>query len=230
MCLKKPTSEDTCKTKIPCEKIIESLYEGLSREIRELERNYISLIVPLITALGIFGIGLKAYLDSSCAQNQIFFFITTMAALFICIIIWFSANIFGYTHRSNQIVLSRIEKECCLYSSKILPDNWDISKKLSNCEKIDPPEIYKLLKLSAAVLFVAFVLIFLTCTLWCVEKININSTEKIKIILFIAGGVISLVICALFNHLFRWSFCKKSYHQRLKNIAKNLADEKEHSQ
>lgn len=217
MCEEKQPTETSCKTKTPCKKIIASLYEGLSREIRELERNYISLIVPLITALGIFGIGLKAYLNEPCSQNQIFFFITTIAALFICIIIWFSANIFAYTHRSNQIVLSRIEDKCCLYSSKILPDNWNLSKKLSNCEKIDSPEIYKLFKLSASLLFLAFISIFITCAC-CLNNIILEKTN----ILFIAGVVIILMICALFSYRFCWIFFKESYHQRLKDIAKNL--------
>lgn len=215
-------SDEHCNEK-HCKEIITKLYESLSMEIREIERNYISLIVPFVGALGIFGIGLKVYLDLPNPQNHFFFLITTFGSIFICIIIWFSANIFGYTHRSNQIILSRIEKECCFYNNKkkILPEKWNLLEKLSKCENIDNPEIYKLFKLSVLVFSILCILIFLLCSFWLSWRQLDNEMNILMNIFFLIS--IPAIIFAVFIYKFGWKFQNNSYHEKLKQLARNLS-------
>jgi len=130
------------------------LYNSLSGEIRRLESNFISLLVPLISALSVYGIGLKAYLEQPCEQNLIFFTITTVAFIILLITICFASNIFAYTHRSNQVILSRIEKNAGLYDGDngILPLGWNLDDNLKSCSSTDPPEIYKFFKVVSCIM------------------------------------------------------------------------------
>jgi len=207
------------------------LYESLSREIRELERNFISLLVPLISALSVYGIGLKAYLQQPCEQNLIFFTITTGAFILLLIIVWFASNIFAYTHRSNQVILSRIEDKAGLYGKKkdkdkddkdniILPPDWNLNDKLKKCNSTDPPEIYKFFKL------VSFITGLLGIGIYCVLiRIKISLiVENINFCLGIVG--VTLVLIFVFAYKFRWCSWKnpfkcECYSKKLKDIANN---------
>lgn len=194
----------------------QKLYESLNREIRELERNFISLLVPLISALGVYGIGLKEYLQENCEQNLIFFTITTGAFILLLIIVWFASNIFAYTHRSNQVILSRIENMAGLYN-EILPPDWNLNEKLQQCKSIDPPEIYKFFKL------VSFITGLLGIGVYCaLVRIKISIiVENINFCLTIVG--VTLILISVFAFKFRWCSWTnilecQCYFQKLKNI------------
>jgi len=173
------------------------LYNSMSGEIRKLESNFISLLVPLISALSVYGIGLKAYLQQPCEQNLIFFTIATGAFILLLIIVWFASNIFAYTHRSNQVILSRIEKNAGLYDGDngILPKNWNLRETLRSCNSTDPPEIYKFFKL------VSFITGLLGIGIYCVLiRIKISLTvENINFCLAIVGVTLVLIFVFAYN-------------------------------
>jgi glucan phosphoethanolaminetransferase (alkaline phosphatase superfamily) len=208
----------------PTKEYVNKLYNTLNREIRELERNFISILVPLISALGVYGIGLKAYLKQPCEQNLIFFTITTGAFILLLIIVWFASNIFAYTHRSNQVILSRIEEKAGLYGDNgILPQGWNLNDKIRSCNSTDPPEIYKFFKL------VSFITGLLGIGIYCVlirMKISLI-VENINFCLAIVG--VTLVLIFVFAYKFRWCSWKKlseckSYSDKLKDIANNIGE------
>jgi hypothetical protein len=208
----------------PTKEYVNKLYNTLNREIRELERNFISLLVPVISALGVYGIGLKAYLKQPCEQNLIFFTITTGAFILLLIIVWFASNIFAYTHRSNQVILSRIEDKAGLYGDNgILPQGWNLNDKIRSCNSTDPPEIYKFFKL------VSFITGLLGIGIYCVlirMKISLI-VENINFCLAIVG--VTLVLIFVFAYKFRWCSWKKlseckSYSDKLKDIANNIGE------
>ena len=208
----------------PTKEYVNKLYNTLNREIREIERNFISLLVPVISALGVYGIGLKAYLKQPCEQNLIFFTITTGAFILLLIIVWFASNIFAYTHRSNQVILSRIENIAGLYGNNgILPQGWNLNDKLRRCNSTDPPEIYKFFKL------VSFITGLLGIGIYCVlirMKISLI-VENINFCLAIVG--VTLVLIFVFAYKFRWCSWKKlseckSYSDKLKDIANNIGE------
>jgi glucan phosphoethanolaminetransferase (alkaline phosphatase superfamily) len=208
----------------PTKEYVNKLYNTLNREIRELERNFISILVPLISALGVYGIGLKAYLQQPCEQNLIFFTITTGAFILLLIIVWFASNIFAYTHRSNQVILSRIEDKAGLYGDNgILPQGWNLNDKIRSCNSTDPPEIYKFFKL------VSFITGLLGIGIYCVlirMKISLI-VENINFCLAIVG--VTLVLIFVFAYKFRWCSWKKlseckSYSDKLKDIANNIGE------
>jgi glucan phosphoethanolaminetransferase (alkaline phosphatase superfamily) len=208
----------------PTKEYVNKLYNTLNREIRELERNFISLLVPVISALGVYGIGLKAYLKQPYEQNLIFFTITTGAFILLLIIVWFASNIFAYTHRSNQVILSRIEEKAGLYGDNgILPQGWNLNDKIRSCNSTDPPEIYKFFKL------VSFITGLLGIGIYCVlirMKISLI-VENINFCLAIVG--VTLVLIFVFAYKFRWCSWKKlseckSYSDKLKDIANNIGE------
>jgi len=208
----------------PTKEYVNKLYNTLNREIRELERNFISILVPVISALGVYGIGLKAYLKQPCEQNLIFFTITTGAFILLLIIVWFASNIFAYTHRSNQVILSRIEDKAGLYGDNgILPQGWNLNDKIRSCNSTDPPEIYKFFKL------VSFITGLLGIGIYCVlirMKISLI-VENINFCLAIVG--VTLVLIFVFAYKFRWCSWKKlseckSYSDKLKDIANNIGE------
>lgn len=210
-----------CKSvNIPCDKIICILYESLSKDLRNLEKNYISLLIPLISALGVFGYGLKEYLSCEGGGDITLFTATTFASLLILILIWFSSNYFGYTHRSIQIVLSRIEDECCLYNSGILPKNWNLFKRISECNKVDPPDIYKLFKLFVVFTSSIILIFYFFITELRIFKIGNSNWLMFSLIL------VMLITLIILNRNFRWSIIlKSSYLEKLKNLYKLINEE-----
>ena len=207
--------------------ILLKLYENLSREVRELERNFVSLIVPIISALGVYGIGLKDYLQKSCSQNLIFFSATTLAFILLLIIVWFASNIFAYTHRLNQLILSRIEERVCLYKNGILPNNWNLNFTLSECNTTtDPPEIYKFFKLVSFLASIIGIGLYIFCVfIWNKKYDKIKSAHCLNLIVVI-GAIILIILIILFAWKFRWCSWKDvlkchCYSKKLKDIAIN---------
>ena len=203
------------------------LYESLSKEIRELERNFISLIVPFITALAVYGVGLKEYLTQSSEQNFIFFNVTTIAFLILIIIIWCVSNIFGYTHRSNQIILSKIEKMACLYDSKIIPKSWNLHEKLVRCEFTDPPEIYKLFKLFSFITGILGVFIYLTIVFEFHKEISLKLIFVLVIALLI---LIPITKCRWNYFRFEMAFYSKKLKELAIEIDEKLSCQKENNE
>jgi len=211
----------------PTKEYVNKLYNTLNREIRELERNFISLLVPVISALGVYGIGLKAYLKQPCEQNLIFFTITTGAFILLLIIVWFASNIFAYTHRSNQVILSRIENIAGLYGNNgILPQGWNLNDKLRRCNSTDPPEIYKFFKLVSFMIGVIGIVLYILIGIYY-EVIEIKIWTVIVVVIILA--VLALIFLIL---KFRWGGWKilkkllkdKSYSDKLKDIANNRVE------
>lgn len=211
----------------PTKEYVNKLYNTLNREIRELERNFISLLVPVISALGVYGIGLKAYLKQPCEQNLIFFTITTGAFILLLIIVWFASNIFAYTHRSNQVILSRIEDKAGLYGDNgILPQGWNLNDKLRSCNSTDPPEIYKFFKLVSFMIGVIGIVLYILIGIYY-EVIEIKIWTVIVVVILLA--VLALIFLIL---KFRWGGWKilkkllkdKSYSDKLKDIANNIGE------
>jgi len=211
----------------PTKEYVNKLYNTLNREIRELERNFISLLVPVISALGVYGIGLKAYLKQPCEQNLIFFTITTGAFILLLIIVWFASNIFAYTHRSNQVILSRIENIAGLYGNNgILPQGWNLNDKLRRCNSTDPPEIYKFFKLVSFMIGVIGIVLYILIGIYY-EVIEIKIWTVIVVVILLA--VLALIFLIL---KFRWGGWKilkkllkdKSYSDKLKDIANNRVE------
>jgi len=222
----------------PTKEYVNKLYNTLNREIRELERNFISLLVPVISALGVYGIGLKAYLQQPYEQNLIFFTITTGAFILLLIIVWFASNIFAYTHRSNQVILSRIEDKAGLYGKKnkdkdkddkdniILPPDWNLNDKLKKCNSTDPPEIYKFFKLVSFMIGVIGIVLYILIGIYY-EVIEIKIWTVIVVVILLA--VLALIFLIL---KFRWGGWKilkkllkdKSYSDKLKDIANNIGE------
>lgn len=131
--------------------LIKIIYEKLSSEIRTLERNYLTLIAAMISSLGIFYYGLKDFFKQiqlgHKIEGVILFTISSITSILISCIIVFISNIFGYLHRCNQLILSKIEEKYYLYDIKILPQKWNLYKKLiRENQSIDLPETYKLFK------------------------------------------------------------------------------------
>jgi glucan phosphoethanolaminetransferase (alkaline phosphatase superfamily) len=206
---------------------VNKLYNSLSGEIRELERNFISILVPVISALGVYGIGLRAYLQQPCEQNLIFFTITTGAFILLLIIVWFASNIFAYTHRSNQVILSRIENIAGLYGNNgILPQGWNLNDKLRSCNSTDPPEIYKFFKLVSFMIGVIGIVLYILIGIYY-EVIEIKIWTVIVVVILLA--VLALIFLIL---KFRWGGWKilkkllkdKSYSDKLKDIANNIGE------
>lgn len=227
---KENSHKEKCREEIDCKEIITALYGNLVKEIRELERNYISLLVPLISAIAIYGIGLKSYLESQCEQNFIFFTITTAATVFISIVIWFSANIFAYSHRVNQIIISKIESKCDLYNTKegILPPKWNLSARLSSCKDINPPDIYRLFKLSAMIIAIGGIGIYIYLSSFFTKFEVISFQISIKIPnLQISVAITLLVVLFVYYLSFKWCRCIKKdelckpYIQKLKDLYKD---------
>jgi uncharacterized protein YacL len=211
----------------PTKEYVNKLYNTLNREIRELERNFISLLVPVISALGVYGIGLKAYLKQPCEQNLIFFTITTGAFILLLIIVWFASNIFAYTHRSNQVILSRIEDKAGLYGDNgILPQGWNLNDKIRSCNSTDPPEIYKFFKLVSFMIGVIGIVLYILIGIYY-EVIEIKIWTVIVVVIILA--VLALIFLIL---KFRWGGWKilkkllkdKSYSDKLKDIANNIGE------
>jgi hypothetical protein len=210
---------------------VNKLYNSLSGEIRELERNFISILVPVISALGVYGIGLRAYLQQPCEQNLIFFTITTGAFILLLIIVWFASNIFAYTHRSNQVILSRIEEKAGLYGDNgILPQGWNLNDKLRSCNSTDPPEIYKFFKLVSFMIGVIGIVLYILIVMYYYEVIEIKIWIVIGVVILLA--VLALIFLIL---KFRWGGWEKlkilkkllkdkSYPDKLKDIANNRVE------
>jgi len=183
--------------------IVKILYETLSSEIRQLETNYLSLIIPLITSIAIYGYGVKEYLFNPCRENSFPLFVLCSAgAILICIIVWFSSNILAYTHRSNQIALSKIEERYGLYSSNILPNSWNYHERIKNwnlstkCNFIKndspkPPEIYRLFKILSLIVGVGIVLHIL---------LVLDSYKGFLVII----SVVFLVLILVLPYYFSW--------------------------
>lgn len=216
--------------------IIKILYESLSSEIRRIETNFITLMVPLITSLVVYGHGVKEYLSGNPKYAFTILLLATTVGILLCIVTWFMSNIFSYTHRSNQIILSNIEDKYCLYtpyedgvckncdkkknSRRILPKNWNYLEKKSIC-KFEPPEIYLFFKWISVVVGVGIAL--LSLLLFISNWEGIGKSEIIGILFIYVLVSITII---LLNFRFCWSQYKTKLQELIKNLEGYCADDK----
>ncbi len=197
-----------------------SFHKALTTDLHEAQRNFISLIVAVIAGMGVFGVGLKAFLDTPCSQNTIYFTVTSAGAVILLLIVYFAANISSYTYRKYQIILHRIEENIPA-QKVIIPDSWNPCKK-----DMDPPEIFKFFKVLAGFMIGGILLIY-GCILF------IYSIE-IRHYIFVIAGLFILLLTVCLNARFRWSYAKKicikwvedSYVKKLENSCNENEAEK----
>lgn len=208
-----------------------SFHKSIVTDLHEAQRNFISLIVTVIGSMGVFGFGLKAFLDTPCSQNTIYFIVATIAAVILLLIVYFVANISGYTYRKYQIILCKgIEKKMKdkkILEEGIIPNSWDVCN--NNKEYIDPPEIFKFFKLLAGFMIVeillicGYVLFFFKVTEYC--------TTETKLLFFAVAIVFVLLLIGCLCARFRWNclpfpWVENSYANKLKESCKKSEDEK----
>jgi cell shape-determining protein MreC len=188
--------------------------------------------VQLIVSLGVYWYGIDLYYKYKCPAILV---IASVLAIFVLIVIWFSSNIFAYTYRSNQIVLSKIERKFLL-CGEIVPGNWckiknpensNSEKNKDKSELIDSPEIYKFFKLAA----------FCTGLLIVVLDLCLIKFAEIWQCIIICPLLVIIVFFALSFCWFRWGnnflekllnklkLCNESYAYRLNELKKE--EEKE---
>lgn len=200
--------------KVEYNEVVTKLYESLLKEIREIEKNFLSLSIPLITSIGLYGFGFREFIYQPKFETAIVFSLTTFASVLICFIICFGATIFAYTHRSNQLVLSTLEKK---YKElqEVIPKNWDLRDKFKKCGGIDPPEIYKFFRiLSMAVSICSIIVYFITLLSHspaCTEK---SPNKEIYTILPLITILVIFLILLILICKFSWS----TYEQKLKRL------------
>ncbi len=202
-----------------------NFHKALTTDLHEAQRNFISLIAAVIGSMGIFGFGLKSFLDTPCIQNAIYFTIATAGAVILQLIVIFSANVAGYSFRSSQIILSMIEGNFSI-TEKILPRNWNLCERDSkDCVSwIEPPEIFLFFKRFAYFVIAGIVIAYI---LIMVERFFYKETLEmlILIIIVIILYFVGLIWAMLLR--FRWSFCKDSYATKLKKICSDIEKAKE---
>lgn len=178
--------------------ILIQLYSTMQKELRQLESHFIQLAIPLLTSLVVYGYAVKEFYSKSDDVN--YFLILSLgyiASALICIFIYFVSNVFAYTYRQNQVVLSKIEDFCCLYSQDLLPPNFNLIDRVS-C--IDPPELYKLFSYSSVILLILISLHFISIYFSYCDKLEIqislifSNILKYIVIIFILIAAIELFL------------------------------------
>lgn len=202
------------------EEFLIQYHSDLIKDFHEYQRNYIHLILALLSGLSIYGIGLKAFLETSCEQNIIFFILTTAGAIVLLLIAYFLSNISSYNFRQSQIIMTEVEREFCIIST-LLPDSWDKCKdiKESCCSWIDHPEIFKFFRILSLRLIISIVVIDI---LVFIERFFYPESKEMLIIIAL---VVSAIVIDLSYHLwkdFRWSFCEGSYSKKLKRLCEEI--------
>lgn len=184
-----------------------NLHESFIREMHEIERNFISIVITIISSTGIFGFGLKLYLGQPHEQNYIFFTVTTAGAIALQLIVIFMSNIQAYSYRKSQIILSKIEKEIEKLTQEkifnnILPANWNYCDRVGKCESAEPPEIFLFFKCVALLTIIFMLALYLELSLL---KIVIQEINQIIYLILIASSLLFVVILisflnALYGH------------------------------
>ncbi|WP_028845454.1 hypothetical protein [Thermodesulfovibrio thiophilus] len=195
-----------------------TLYGTLAQSVRELEKNFLTLIVQLIASLGVYGAGLVYYVEhvkvNSC-YSVLILIAATIVAIFILIILRLSCNIFAYTSRSNQIVMAKIENKVGICGN-IVPTKW--------CQAInidDPPEIYKFFKLisSIAILLIIGIDLLIIIIDFLIIGIDLKifndliKTPNIIFIIFIMFIIFIFILTCVFEK-FAWN----SYKDKLRKL------------
>lgn len=222
-------------------------HKGLAEEVRKLESNYFQILTPIIAALGVYGYGLKSFFDCEC-PSLILFLAATIATVILLFVVYITANILGYTHRSNQIILWRIEKNVFNITEevgsatpdyRIVPSSWNPCKKketmpksVDNKKAIDPPDIYRFFKWLSLCASIG-VTISTLMILWFNYSFSSPDYCECCVCLDVSQKTIefnqSTIGCGLLFILvfiaavciwlkFRWRYCSNSYSTKLKNF------------
>jgi len=200
-------------------RFLSEFHQALIRNIHDYQRNFTQLLVAVIAGMAAFGYGAKVYLSDPCPQNAIFFSICTLGTIILLRLVITMANISGYQHRMLQGVMWKIEEVFKVTRGgsptmdrgndqdlRVVPASWNPFKK----DKIDPPEVYKKIKLIAILLITICIVLFFAI-------IFLNATKNLTGLLIwslltivILGLSICLVICCkLYQKLFKCSSAGK---------------------
>ena len=214
--------------------LTKKFYDTLQKELRKIEQNFLILTVQLIVSLGVYWYGIDLYYKHKYSAILV---IASVLAIFVLIVMWFSSNIFAYTYRSNQIVLSKIERKFLL-CGEIVPENWCRIKNQENNNQennkdkskfIDTPEIYKFFKLAAFCTGLLIVVLDL-----CLIKF----AEIWQCIIICPLPLVVIIVFFAFSFCwFRWGnnflekllnkLCNKSYADRLNELKKGEEKKRE---
>lgn len=112
---------------------VKILYDSLQKSLRELEKNFITLLVQYISSLGVYVVGAYYFLNNfkkDFDTSVVILIGASFAAYLILAILRYSCNVFAYTYRAHQIVLSVIENRFNI-CGRYIPQKWC---KLSHCQ------------------------------------------------------------------------------------------------
>ena len=214
------------------ERILIELHKTYAQDFQKIEQNYIELIVAVISAISIYGYGVKEFLYKvgECSEQAfILFTITTFGTNILLLIVYFVSNIKGYQARQLQIIVSQIENALGIVrynafdsKNKVIPKKWDpceeevkdknkklIHKTYKRKEYISPPDIYQFFKFVSFCLLVGGDLIY--WVLLCHYQFGLKSFTQIFSIkelsikeLFFIISILLLLLGSLIK--FRWGF------------------------
>ncbi len=201
-------------------KTLREFHNTYAQDFQKIEQNYIELIVAVISALSIYGYGLKEflfYIQSSKVNPKeyafILFTITTFGTNILLLIVYFVSNIKAYQARQLQIIVFQIEKALGVVrhtskniivinpDEKVIPNCWNVCQK----EYITPPEIYQFFKFVSAFLLAMGDIIY-----WeLLQHYQFGLQDFTQIFskegLFLIGGIF-LAFVLFANLKFRWGF------------------------
>jgi len=191
------------------------MHASLSPEIRGVEQNFTQFLIPFISGIALFGIGLKEYLDNPSYKSIVYFAVATIGSELLLLAIYYVSTVMAYTHRSIQIVLAKIESELVLYPP--IPTNWDPCRSTSS-DNIKPPEIYALYRMLSVMTIGGIYLIYVLVL--CMTSPCHCHCSGISIALssIIVTTVVIAVAALILWCRFRWGYPSNAYKNKLKSI------------
>lgn len=200
------------------------LYDSLQKALRELEKNFITLLAMFFSALGIYVFGFKYYIEHSAVDIEkscIILIGATIATCIILVLLLWSCNIFAYTYRTHQIVLSLIETKfniCGIY----VPKKWCNLNDSESKNLLERPDIYSLFHTFAALLI--FLILVSDVLLLCYSILKANFINLIYIIYIIYILFIIIIIIRVINELFTWPTYQGKIKKLLSECLKIIKD------
>lgn len=217
-----------CSADCGLQDFLNDFHTALIEDIHSSQRNFIQLVVAVISSMAIYGYGLKVFFEEPMSlQKVIFFTLTTIASIILLLIVYYGANILGYSCRASQIGLSRIEKKFCIIGNgKIIPENWDLSARLKKCDPAELPEIFLFFRLLSRLTMIILVIGYLAGIIWCIypeDNQSLFLTIIVNIVIFV---IFVIFVRETFSTRFEFGDeikqDKKTYAQKLKECAQKL--------
>jgi len=126
--------------------------------------------------------------------------------------------IFGYTHRSNQIILSKIEKTFgVIGNGEVVPEKWN---SCNDKKSFDLPEIYKFVQVVSIGLIVLCILSFLCIVMYSHSHISVdaNMLLPISLVMLIPIGIFWRAL----QVKFQWNGCDMAYETKLRELCDDM--------